>query len=280
VIGAITWASVQIFEAGLDYLLAYEAKWLTDIESRKEVMCWMYNKMRGDTPQFDKWQHSLDDYTPTTYAAEVIAGVVAIWNSNLDVYVNYMMLFNDLDSIKETLPECECPQPVIINQLNGLNDEKYGTEFTSPTDKSFANPGDTFSIAPGVYMPIADKYNSIANPKGGQACNVRVVLPHNVLVRTIKVEWTIYRPSGSIWGGDKNAAIWVGEPGVDGVFVGGRAGPTGSDYVDTEVTTVTAIDTLFVTTPRTHVYIHNSTDREDGYARISWIHIECVPYAG
>jgi len=278
VVGAIAWSSTQLVEYVWDYLVTVSADHYRDPVSRERIMCWMYNKLRGSTPQYVQWCASLDDFVPDGAEETAVATTVGLFNCEVDVFINYMILMEDINSVAELLPDCDCPQALIINQLAGPNGtEKYGTELTSPTDVSFANPGDTPSVAPGVWFDGSEYYWDRANPIGGVANNTRVVLPINTLVQRIRVQWGAARINETS-AGDKNAAIWVGDPTTDGVYVAGHSWGAGF-YDDQYITTDTGyhVDGL-TATPRTHVYIHNSMDKPNGSAYVRWIYIQCVAY--
>lgn len=278
VIGAITWAATQFVEAVWDYLETKSDEYYRDEQAKEDVRCWMYNKIRGGTPYFELWEHSLDSFEGSD-AANAIAFTAGFFIGDVDVFIGYMMLMADINSVAELLPVCACPQPLIINQLAGeFKEDMFGTELVSPTSVSFANPGDVWSVAPGVWFGGIELYKQIDNPIGGMACNIVVTLPDNALVTEIKVGWGASRQAGDA-GGDKNAAIWLGDPNTDGVYVGGHAWGV-SFYYNQEAIDEISDPLGIISTPRSKMYIHNSMNREGGEneAYIFWVYVVCIPY--
>jgi len=280
VVGAIYWAAVQLVEAVWDELVSYSWERFVDEDAREEVACFMFNQLRGSVPQWDRWSASLAgfDYDGATDDEEAIATVVNIFNTEeVDVYINYMMMLEELNDVAEYLPECPCDIALIINQLAGeLGTEMYGFELCHSETMAFSNPGDTAAVCPAVLDFETELYNHIASSIGGVGANIRVVLPPNVLVTRVRVHWGAGRPLEASYG-DKNAGIWVGEPYGDGVFIGGHSWGAGT-YSNQNITSTIDNVELVVTTPRTHVYIHNSMDKNNGDCYIQWVHIECEAY--
>ena len=276
VAGAVAWAVIEIATELYVYLQTVSYEHFQDEEAKQAVKCAMYHHIRGETPQWEDWEHSLDDFVPANVPETSISTTVALWNSVQDVYINYLFTLEDINSVSESLPDCPCPQSYVINQLYGPEGQKFGRKFTRHSDLAFSNPGDDPAYCPGEYIPANDFYQSIASSIGGVGCNVRVTLPSNAIVVNIKVKWTAYREFETSEG-DKNAAIWVGEPYGDGVYVGGHSWPPGQG-VPYSITTEIDTPGGMTATPRSHVYIHNSMDRPNGYANLAWIYIELIPY--
>lgn len=276
-IGAVSWASVQFVEYVWDSLVGLSSDHYADQDARDTVACWMYNKLKGGTPVFAKWSASLDAFEGDNANEVAIGDTVALFNKELDYYINYMMLMEEVNVVQHLLPSCACPEELIIDQLVGPTSEDFfGTEFTQPTSIPLGNPVDTWSVAPGTWLPISEVYWSVANPEGGQACNIEVVLPDNHLVVQIRVKWGAARPAGFPVG-DKNAAFFLGNSNDPSDFIAGHSWGTGV-YEDQNITTTVNGEFGILPTPRTHLFIHNSIDRTDGSCYIQWIHVICIPY--
>lgn len=278
VVGAITYATTKIVEGVWDLLVSDSVADFQDDDARDTVKCWMWNQIRGETPQFTTWSTSLDnfDYGGATTAEQSIASSTALFNAEADIYINWMILFEDINSISAGLPDCDCPQTFIFNQLAGpTGAELYGTEWTQPIDLAFSNPGDTPAVCPGVWNSGTEFYTHVASSIGGVGCNIRVTLPIDRLVSKVKVLWAAQRISGGS-GGDKNAAIWLGTPHGSGTYIGGKSWATGAP--EQRVTTIVENVAGFTPTPETYLYIHNSMDRAAGTARIEWVEVTTIPY--
>lgn len=276
-IGAVTWASVQFVEAIWDAIATYGTGNYTDQDARDAVACWMFNKLKGGTPTFDKWAASLDAFEGENDHEVAVGTTVAVFNKDLDFYINFMILMEDVNDIAYLLPGCICPEPLIIDQLAGQTSEDFfGTEFTQPTALSLNNPGDTPAYAPGTWLSESEVYWSIPSSIGGVGCNVEVVLPVDVLVTQVRVTWGAHRPAGA-GSGDKNAAVWLGSSVAATEYIAGHSWGSGV-YDDQFITTTVNAALGFTSTPRTHLYIHNSMDRSAGFCYIQWIHIICIPY--
>ncbi|GAG56316.1 unnamed protein product [marine sediment metagenome] len=276
-IGIITWSTTRIVDEVWDWLASYSYDRFTNMDARQAVKCWMWYAVRGETPQFEDWSHSLDDFIGDNDDETAIAGAVAEHNSDEDIYINYMLLMEELNDIADSLPECDCPSELTIDQLAGpTQTELYGTRFTATSDKAFSNPGDDQATCPGWYDSANDRYLQVVSDIGGVGENIRVSLPPNMLVQKVQVHWWGYRTT-STQGGDKNCGLWLGDPTDGGTYIGGNSWGTGENQWQDIVTEIYDVDGI-VPTPETHLYIHNSMDRGAGLCRITWIHIELKVY--
>ena len=273
---AVAWAVIEI--ATELYVILQTASYyqFEDEDAKEAVKCAMYNHIRGETPQWFDWTTSLDDFVPVGAAETSISATTALFNTSEDIYINYLFTLEDINSVAESLPPCPCPQEYIINQLYGDEGQFFGRKFTRETLLAFSNPGDDPAQCPGVWDGETELYEGQESTIGGVGANIRVALPSNAIVVEIRVKWRAYRKSESSEG-DKNAAIWVGEPYDDGVYVGGHSWGVQQDAW--QVITTHVLDEGGLTaTPRTHVYLHNSIDRPNGEVQFWWIYIRCIPY--
>lgn len=276
-IGAVTWASVQFVEYVWDAIATYGTGNYTNQAARDAVACWMFNKLKGGTPVFDRWSSSLDLFEGETESEIAVGVTVAVFNKELEFYINFMMLMEDINDIAYLLPSCICPEPLIIDQLRGqLGTEYWGTEFTQGTSVELYSPTDTPCIAPGAWNSESELYWDVESSIGGRACNVEVVLPENVLVVEVNVFWGATRIAGFPTG-DKNAAVYLGNSSGPTDFVLGHSWGVGT-YSNQNIISSADDELGFTATPRTHLYVHNSMDRDGGTCYIRWIHIECIPY--
>lgn len=105
---ALAWASTTIVQAAWDWIVTDDYSMYEDTEARQIIKCAMYQEMEGDTPQWELWRDSLSYHSSFGGNASRIAGLVHKWNQNIDIYINYMLLMEDINSIADTLPECPC----------------------------------------------------------------------------------------------------------------------------------------------------------------------------
>jgi len=278
--GAVWWASVQLMEYLWDEWMSMDASHFTDLDARESVACFMFNQLRGETPQWELWRDSLEnfDYGSAPLAEQSIASSVNEFNiGDVDTYINYMMLLEDINAITEYLPECPCDMPVIINQLQGPTGvEMYGYELCHSTMLAYSNAGDEQAVCPGL-LDIGDQfYYGVASDIGGVGGNIKVVLPPNVLVTKVKVKWSAYRASGVTYG-DKRAGMWLGEPNGGGTQIGGHTWGVAED-VWQSITTQVEDPGGIIATPEAHLWLHNSIDRNGGEIKYVWIYVECIPY--
>ncbi len=276
IVSAVTYASVTIVDEIWDYLVSVDYSVLEDMDARQEVKCEMWHYLRGETPQWVDWTASLNGYAPADPNAEVIGAVVNNWNAEVNVYINFLMAMEEINDVKGSLPECDCPVTYLINQCYGRVGERFGFALTAATSEAFSNPGDSPAICPGYLNTTTEIITGVPSSIGGVGQNVRVTLPANTIAINIQVLWRARRPVGSSEG-DKNAGIWVGDPNGAGVYVGGNSWGTAPEIWQQIITEVD--NPLGLTpTPHSHVYLHNSMDREFGEVEIRWIYIELIDY--
>ena len=279
VVAAIVAATMWLIEDIWDYLNDYpDPAVFADNDARNAVHCHMYNNLKGSTVQFTPWSTSLDDFATALPNEVIIRDYMIIILQSEDVFINYMMLMENLNEISEHLDECDCPEPVTINQLAGPTGvEFYGTALTVPSSEPMGYGGDDLVVAPGVWSAVTERYDGI-DTGTDNACGIRVTLPADRLVTKLAVKWGATRHAGATYG-DKNGYAWIGQPSVDGVMVLGVS--WGAGTYDNQNNTTVAQDPLGLTeTPRTHIYLHNSIDRDaaDGACYFQWIYIETIPY--
>ena len=107
-VGAATWGITAIMLAVFDSLLGVSADAFKDEDARDIVKCTMYYALKGATPQYDVWETSLQYWSGLGGNAKIIANTVNNFNQSTDYYINYMILWEDINSISATLPECPC----------------------------------------------------------------------------------------------------------------------------------------------------------------------------
>lgn len=274
---AVAWAVVEIITEYLTWLLEVDISSFEDEDAKQAVKCWMWDSVRGETPQWADWSTSLDTFEPGDDAEGDIAGAVEIFNKDENVYINYMMLMNDVNEIATSLPPCDCPAETTIDQLVGETSTDYfGVRFCHSTSLAYSNPGDSQAVCPGFYNEGGDIYTGIASSIGGVGQNIRVTLPPNHLVKKVRVRWRAYRTSGAS-SGDKNAGLWLGEPNNGGTYIGGHSWGVAQDTWQEIITQVYDVDGI-IATPESHLWIHNSIDRNAGLVQILWVHVECIAY--
>ena len=156
IVGALAWATVQAVEYFWDSLVNLSSDHFSDQDTRDKIHCWMFNKLRGDTPYFSPWSTSLDNFDGDNADQDAVAASVATFNTTVDIFIEWMMLMNSVTAIAETLDICDCPQVEIINQLAGPDPftDMYGTELTSPTTVEISDDGGTPVNCPGFYLSL------------------------------------------------------------------------------------------------------------------------------
>lgn len=110
VAGAVSWAVTEIAEAIWDDLVTQTTEPFEDEEARDWMKCEIFKAIRGQTVQFYPWQHACDLIEPLTHNAEMIWEQCYIWMQDEDIYVNFLFALEDINSIAESLPPCDCPE--------------------------------------------------------------------------------------------------------------------------------------------------------------------------
>jgi len=108
-VGAIGWASVLLVEEVWDWLVGKDWEDFEDDDAKHDVKCIMYHAMKGQTPDFNVWRDSLEDFEILGEAQKSIGGMVHEMNQSVDVFINYMILMEELNDVLAILPECDCP---------------------------------------------------------------------------------------------------------------------------------------------------------------------------
>jgi len=263
----------------IDALANENSSYFKDDDARQVVKCFMFNQIRGETPQFTSWAASLDNFDEegAGVIATAIVETVSIFNQDTDTFINWMILMEDINSISASLPECDCPQPDEFDQLSGpTGAEMYGTEYTQPSSLPFSSGGDPPATGPGVWEGDVERYTKVISDIGGGCCNVRVALPPNRLVTQLQVRYGCNRLS-VYGGGDKNYGAWVGTPYAGGVQCCNGSWGAGL-YGDRQTTETTNAPLGIKTTPENYIYIHNSQNHSSSDAYIMWVHVETIPY--
>lgn len=106
---AIAWATTQVVDEIWDWLVTRDYSDFEDEDARQAIKCVMYQAMEGATPQYANWQSSVDFFSSFGGAYQSIAGAVHKMNQSVDVYINYMLMMEELNDISSTLPVCPCP---------------------------------------------------------------------------------------------------------------------------------------------------------------------------
>lgn len=79
-----------------------------DEDAREVVACWMYQNLKGATPQYLPWSTSLDNFVGGDDAENAIMETVKVALGSEDLYVEYLLLVEDLNSLSVSLPTCPC----------------------------------------------------------------------------------------------------------------------------------------------------------------------------
>ena len=276
-IGALAWACTEVLTAYLDVLIDKDKNYFADEEARDDVRCWMYNSMRGDTISYEAWSGSLDTYVAPTNAADAISAAVQTWLESERIFVEYLILVNDLTQLPGELPECDCPSDLLIDQLSGDNyDDMFGARFCHSTLLAFSNPGDGQAVCPGYYDDVNDMYWGIASDIGGVGANIYVQLPADKLCTKIQVGIGAYKVLEATEG-DKNAGLWLGTPNSGGTFIGGHSWAATTGVYMKHTMTVENVAGI-LSTPEDRLYIHNSVNSPNSWCRIHWVHVEMIDY--
>jgi len=176
VVGAVAWASVQIVDSVWDFLVTVDYSAFEDEEARQVIKCIMYQAQNGETPQFPNWRDSLEFWETLDGNAKAIGKVVHLWNQEEDIYIQYMLLMEDINSIRDTLPECPCPD----RWEHVWNFATHGLEAWQITDQMWG------SFSPGIGV------NGTIEDTGGGYTSV--LISYLSLLETIPRcdGWTIY----------------------------------------------------------------------------------------
>ena len=97
--GAVAWAAVEIADSIWDDLMTREYDQFEDEAAKDLVKCCMWMALHGETAQWEDWLSSLDDCDAVTANEIAVWEQVSIWNANTDIYINYMLLVEDINSI-------------------------------------------------------------------------------------------------------------------------------------------------------------------------------------
>lgn len=108
-VSAVAWATTHIVESVWDYLVTEDYSMYEDEEAKQTIKCMMYQAMQGGTPQFTDWENSVTYYSLMGENEQAIGRMVWKWNSDEDIYINYLLLMQELNDISASLPECPCP---------------------------------------------------------------------------------------------------------------------------------------------------------------------------
>lgn len=112
--GAIAYASLEIAENVWDYIIGLiwddDPAPFQDEDAKDAVKCLMYQAMEGETPDFAKWRDSLEDHAQMGGYFEAVAGAVHVTNQSVNIFINYMILMEELNDIRAILPGCDCDE--------------------------------------------------------------------------------------------------------------------------------------------------------------------------
>lgn len=106
---AIAWATLRIIDSIWEKLVDEDYSAFEDADVRNAIACAMYCQMQGHTPQFAEWENSLADYR-LTWAGDyaIVAEYINTCNSDVDVFIQYMVLMEGINEVAEYLDECPC----------------------------------------------------------------------------------------------------------------------------------------------------------------------------
>ncbi len=108
-IGGVTYSLTLLFENFLDGMIGESIDAYQDVDARDTIKCYMYQQITGSTPQFAAWSDSLSTWESFGGNEKAIAEQVNISNQGENLYIEYMMLMEDINSIAASLPPCPCP---------------------------------------------------------------------------------------------------------------------------------------------------------------------------
>jgi hypothetical protein len=109
-IGAIGFAVGYVINDIYDWLVGVDYSAFEDEDAKDIIKCAMFQAQEGVTPQYPAWRDSLEDYQSYGGNVETIAGLIhTSWNSEEDIYINYMILLEEINTVRDTLPVCPCP---------------------------------------------------------------------------------------------------------------------------------------------------------------------------
>lgn len=108
-VSAFTWAVSAAMDALWDALVGISYTEFEDLDARDDIKCAMFQAMEGATPQYPQWRDSLNTRASFGGAQLAIANAVHSFNQDVDIYVNYMLSWEELNDIAATLPVCPCP---------------------------------------------------------------------------------------------------------------------------------------------------------------------------
>ncbi len=109
IVGAFVYATTVLLEAIWDYLINLDTSMFEDQDARDIVSCYMWEQIVGSTPQWEAWRDSLSNYETFGGNVRVIAEYVNFFNQDTDVYIQWMMLTEEINQIRDVLPPCPCP---------------------------------------------------------------------------------------------------------------------------------------------------------------------------
>ena len=109
-VGAFVWASMTVAEAAYDQHVNKTSDMYEDEDAIETIACFMWEQVAGSTPQHPAWRDSLLTWESFGDNERVIAEQVNIWNQDEDIYISWMILWEELNEIADVLPACPCPE--------------------------------------------------------------------------------------------------------------------------------------------------------------------------
>jgi hypothetical protein len=109
-LSALGFAAATFIESALDYLATDNYEDYEDEDVRDVVKCMIIANMKGKTPTFANWSTALQYFSSLGAEAQTVARSVYLWMQDLNVFINYFIMWDDINSIADLLPECACPE--------------------------------------------------------------------------------------------------------------------------------------------------------------------------
>ncbi|GAJ24353.1 unnamed protein product, partial [marine sediment metagenome] len=73
---AAAWAVVEVITEFLEWIFEVDISSFEDDDALQAVKCWMWDSIRGETPQWNEWTTSLDTFVGENDAEDEVAGAV------------------------------------------------------------------------------------------------------------------------------------------------------------------------------------------------------------
>ncbi len=109
IIGGFTYSVTLLLDNLLDTLINESSDAYRDEDAKDAIKCYMYEQIVGSTPQWAAWSGSLSSWESFGGNYKTIAETVNTLNQGERLYIEWMILTEDINSIADVLPPCPCP---------------------------------------------------------------------------------------------------------------------------------------------------------------------------